>query len=387
MSVINKMLKDLDRRNASPEGMLADGEDAPAAAELRPVGARRGPSHAVFWWLMSSLMVVAIAWLAWVMWQLMPRPVVNELALRRAPRAVEENRRPAFVPPSFEETAPAPGAPGSLPAFAGPDMLRLATEITTPIRSRIAPRSDVAGASARAPDLPVTPPPPQPVRNVVQPQTPPAATAPVERSPAPGSSAERIVKRPTAATRDQAEAEYRRAASLISQGRVHEGMDGLRAVLNLDPAHETARQALVSLALDQRRVEEAAGILSQGLELNPGNSGFAILLARILVERRDFAGALDLLKKHAPSATRNPDYHAFAGALLQRLARHEEAMAEYRLALQMAPQSVPWWVGLGISQEATGRGKDALASFRRARELGASGELLGYVEQRLKQLE
>ena len=40
-----------------------------------------------------------------------------------------------------------------------------------------------------------------------------------------------------------------------------------------------------------------------------------------------------------------------------------------------------------ISQEALGRGKDALGSYRRARELGASGELLGYVEQRLQKLE
>jgi len=84
------------------------------------------------------------------------------------------------------------------------------------------------------------------VRNVVQPQTPPSAALPVERFPAPEGGVERIVKRPTAATRDQAEAEYRRAAALIGQGRTHEAMDGLRTVLGLDPAHETARQALVN---------------------------------------------------------------------------------------------------------------------------------------------
>lgn len=388
MSVINKMLKDLDRRNASPEDLLADGEAIPAAGELRSVRRAKTVSHAVFWWLMSALMLLAIGWLAWVMWELTPRPVVNELALRRAPRAVEENARPVPAAPSaFRNDRIEPGGQVATP-FAGPaDMLRLATEITTPIRGRSGVRTE-APVADRTAELPVVPGPQQPVRNVVQPQTPPgmAATAGAERAPA-GSALERIIKRPTVATRDQSEAEYRRAAGLIAQGRVHEGMDGLRAVLNLDPSHETARQALVSLALEQRRVEEAAAVLAQGLELNPANSGFAMLLARVLVERKDYSAALDLLKKHAPGASRNPDYHAFTGALLQRLSRHEDAVGEYRIALQMSPQAAPWWVGLGISQEALGRGKDALGSYRRARELGASGELLGYVEQRLQKLE
>lgn len=198
----------------------------------------------------------------------------------------------------------------------------------------------------------------------------------------------RIDRRVTSSPQERAESEYRRAVGLVNQGRVSEGMEGLRAALTLDTKHEASRQTLVSLFMEQRRFDDAFAALQQGLELNPGNSGFAMLTARIMVERKDINAALGVLQKHAPSAGSNADYHAFAAALYQRLGRHSDAVEEYQTALRLSPETGAWWVGLGISQEASDRRKEALTSFKRAYATGnLSPELLAYVDQRLRVLQ
>jgi MSHA biogenesis protein MshN len=165
-------------------------------------------------------------------------------------------------------------------------------------------------------------------------------------------------------------------------------MDTLRGSLVADAAHEPARQTLVALLVEQRRMDEAVAVLQEGLNLHPANSDFSMLLARILVDRQDVSGALAVLQKYAPAAGTRADYHGFSAALHQRMGQHREAIDEYQTALRLSPQSAVWWVGLGISQEASGRRKEALESFRRARASGSlNGELLAYVDQRLRQLQ
>jgi MSHA biogenesis protein MshN len=238
-------------------------------------------------------------------------------------------------------------------------MLRLATELTTPILARRAKPS----SSKPGPKKPVT-----------------IASA----APAPG----KIDRRMNITSHESAESEFRRAVALVNQGRIAEGMDGVRSALKMDPEHQAARQTLVALLLEAKRVNEASTVAEQGLALNPANAGYAMLLARIMVERKDVTRALALLHKHAGSGAANPDYHAFTAALYQRLNRHKEAIDEYRTALGLAPLAGVWWVGVGISYQAIERPRDAFEAFSRARAAGnLTPELVGFVDQRLKQLQ
>jgi MSHA biogenesis protein MshN len=198
----------------------------------------------------------------------------------------------------------------------------------------------------------------------------------------------KIDRRSSATARDRAEDEFRRGAILVNQGRLAEGMESLRGALDIDPRHEAARQTLVALLLEARRVDEAVPVLQQGLALNAQNSEFAMLLARIMVERNDVPGALSLLQKHSAPQDRSPEFHAFAGALYQRLDRHAEAIERYQAALRLAPSAGIWWLGLGISHQAAGQPKEAREAFTRAKSAGnLSPDLTGFVDQRLRQLQ
>ncbi|HEX9571788.1 MAG TPA: tetratricopeptide repeat protein [Burkholderiales bacterium] len=381
MSLINRMLRDLDKRHA-PQGGRTGPASAALAEHVHSVPARKLASD-FFWRAMAMLMLFAIAWVAWLVWQLSPRPVVTEIVLQSFQEKVSPPKAAASPPALSAAPAPRPAAAASPPSRPAPttvakarpapqtqranvDMLRLATELTTPIPKRSARFSRSAPKKAAgAPQI--------------------ASVQPAGLGDAgPG----KIDRRPTTTSRDRAENEFRRAVYFINQGRIAEGMDGFRVALQIDPRHEAARQTLVALLLESKRVDDAAGVLRQGLAFNADNTGFAMLLARIMVERSDVPAALSLLQKHAAPPDRNPDFHGFAAALYQRLERHKEAIEQYQTALRLAPSGSVWWVGLAISYQAVDRPKDALEAFTRAKSAGnLAPELIAFVDQRLRQLQ
>ena len=388
MSLINKMLRDLDKRHA-PQG----GTTVPAGGlsrHMRPVPERTFASD-FFWRTMAMTMLFAVGWVAWLVWQLTPpHPIVTDLAYQsargRTPAPADVASPRSESAPAREAGAPQPAPPPSSRTADPPpkvaqtrlaqadrvniDMMRLATELTTPIPQRSS-RTASSRSGSRAPVG---------ATKAVAAQGAPAGDA----AAAPG----KIDRRSNTSSRNRAESEFRRAVNLVNQGRIAEGMDGFRRALEIDPGHEAARQTLVALLLETKRVDEAAASLQEGLALNTGNTGFAMLLARIMVESNDIPRALIVLQRHAAPADRNPDFHAFAAALYQRLDRHKEAIEQYQTALGLTPSAGVWWLGLGISFQAVERRKDALEAFTRAKSAGnLAPDLLAFVEQRLRQLQ
>ena len=384
MSLINKMLRDLDKRHASQAGTAAPA--GVLSRHMHAVPARTLASD-FFWRTMAMLMLFAVSWVAWLVWQLTPRPIVTDLVYqssRGKASAPAASSRPDSAPaPQSAAAQPAPALPSSSASAASAaarpplpqrsekinvDMLRLATELTTPI-----PRLSPGASSSRSA-------PKAAAARTVSAQ--PALAG--EAAAAPG----KIDRRSNTSSRNRAESEFRRAVDLVNQGRIAEGMDGFRRALEIDPGHEAARQTLVALLIETKRVDEAAVSLQEGLAVDAGNTGFAMLLARIMVESNDIPTALLVLQRHAAPPDRNPDFHAFAGALYQRLDRHKEAIEQYQAALRLAPSAGVWWLGLGISLQAVGRPKDAQEAFTRAKSAGnLAPDLLGFVDQRLRQLQ
>ena len=421
MSLINKMLQDLDKRHA------ADGGGKTLPQQLRPVPARKDWRRVM--WEVGAGLIVGVGWVLWVQHQISPRSVVTDLAFQpqaKRPQAAAGLQAPAAPPAAQPPAAPAAAIPAQAaappmpPAAATPapqapavsaaapalpatrstepakmDLLKLATEITTPLDEK---GSGARPRAERKPSAEAAPAARTAHKAKSGPETVAAiAPAPVSSSQksdsglpasrAPGSvSIDKQMR--TATPAERAENEFRKATGLLNQGRVAEGIDGYKSTLQQDAGHAAARQALVGLLLESRRIDEAQQFLQEGLSLNPDRSAYAMLLARIQVERGDLQGAHDLLSRHAGSAANNADYHAFDAALLQRLGRHKEAVSGYQAALRLTPGAGVWWMGMGISLQADNRDAEALDAFRRAKAAGGlSPDLLAFVDQRMKQLQ
>jgi MSHA biogenesis protein MshN len=215
----------------------------------------------------------------------------------------------------------------------------------------------------------------------------PAGATTVTRAPAVAKAEiQKEVRQPS--PRDLAENEYRKATALLHQRRLADSQEGFQAALNIYPGHLGARQALVGLLLESRKPDEAERLLQEGLAIAPAQSGFAMTLARLQVNRGDAVLAVATLKKGLEHVQGGADYLAFLGALLQRLGRHEEAIEQFQAALRVRPASGVWWLGLGISLQAANRTADAQEAYRRARTSSdLSPELTAFADQRLRQLQ
>jgi len=371
MSLINKMLQDLDRRQA-----LAGATDA-SVVQVRALAEVHRGGREWLWRIVAVLLTLGLGWVIWVGYQLLPKPLVTGVALRAAPEAQTRPipAQPAPPPPAPSVTAPPPAPPAPAAASdptppsavearqaAPPDTLRLAREIETPMRA-----PEAAGR---------------------EPATKEPAKAPRLAAAAPGLAKGTVDKRDRVhSAAETADAQFRRAAVLLNQGRLSEAEDQLAGALRADPSHAAARQTYVAMLLEQHRVEAARRLLQETLAVNAAQPAFAVALARIYTEQRDYPNALEVLDKAGPAA-RDAEYQAMRGAVLQRLGKHLEAVQAYQNAIGLAPQPGTTWVGLAISLETLGRRPEAAQAYRRALDAGSlAAEAREYAESRARALE
>jgi MSHA biogenesis protein MshN len=355
MSLINAMLQDLDRRQAL-------GTDTAVAAVRASAPPPAKPKREWFWATLAVLMAVSVAWVGWVAFQVMPRPIVTKL-VQSAPAKPRPQPQPQAAPEIVPVAAAAQPEPVSPPVAepqppsASFETFRLAVELQTP------PKSEPKAEPVRAPK-------------------PAAAVAPAPAAPKATSQGTVDKQERGAAGSTAAANEFRRAVALLNQGRVAEAQHVLAGVLKLEPAHANARQVYVALFVEQGRVEPARRLLEEGLKLAPGHPSFSLTLARIHTEQRDYASALGTLDKVTAPAAAEANHQALRAAVLQRLGRHAEAVESYQNALRVAPQQATSWLGLAISLEALGR-PEAGEAYRRALGAGPlAAEARDYAEAR-----
>lgn len=351
MSLINDMLRNLEAKrpdDLAKQNLQREIRSLPPAATPR---LRPGPVLAL-----SSLLALALGGAVLHLDnQLLPLLGMAETA---RPPAVVAVPAPA-VPPAAVTTAPLEALP---PLVA--DDLKLAQDLSVlPMPA--------------APVLPV----PDPVALPSRSETAvPKVAATTNTGPV------SIEKSPILATpRDRADAEYRKAETAQATGRSGEATEALRAALKHDAGHVPARQALLRQLLDQRRFEEAMTMLQEGLDLQPMQTGWAMSLARLQLERGDPTAADRTLGRSQAYAEANADYAAFQGHLKTKLGAHRLAVAHYQRAARLAPGEGRWWLGLGLAQEADGKSAESKEALRRALASATlSSELTAVAEQHLR---
>lgn len=376
MSVINKMLQDLDARGVqAARSDLSNIDSVPDAT--RRLKMRR----------LIALLVCALAAAAGVAaWYFNAAPVVPvttyplpELASVAQPDLLA-NAAPLAQPVQLADVATVVSAAAPSPA-PSPKVAA-----TAPTSERPASRQ-LARVPARGNVEPLDR-PQRPVTQVAKADA--AVRAPVLESRmrdarTVGSVADDVLQIKQASPRQEAENDYRKALGLIQEGRVTAGISALEQTLRIDPRHDAARQTLIGLLLENKQQDKAMQQLAQALALDPEQPALAMALARLQVEKG--GPALQTLQRSLPHATERADYLSFVAALLQREQRHKEAIEHYQAALRLSPGNGLWWMGLGISLQADDRLPDAKAAFQRAKASGSlEGELSNFVDKKLQQL-
>lgn len=196
----------------------------------------------------------------------------------------------------------------------------------------------------------------------------------------------KIVK--TIRSEHQAEQVYQKALKYVQQGRVSEAQALLAKTLDIDPAHQDARQTLAALLLDNQRIKAAKEVLQDGLVVSPNHVPFRMAVARLEVELGDQGHALETLLEGKKQALNNAPYQAFLASLLQEQNRHEEAITHFKNALNIDRGTPNVFIGLGISLQSLNRLDDAKIAYQKAQNnTRLPNDLRDFIGYRLKEVE
>ncbi|MBB3121248.1 tetratricopeptide repeat protein [Pseudoduganella violacea] len=366
MSLINKMLQDLDARSSGAAASQG------GSSAVRPVTAAVRPMPRMLLILAAVAGIVIFVVAAIFAWRALTRPSPSSLsasAKAAAPAVVAPAPAAVVAPPSIAATPPAaapPEAPAPAPVQAPP--IPSAEAKTAPVG--IAPSE--APAKSRSAEK----------RRI---ETPLRASPALVRSTIGEKEEARLRGDAGLSKVQQAENEYRRGLSAMQEGRVHDAIARFEQTLANNPRHEAARQTLIGLLIENQRGDEAMQHMQQALALDPAQAQMAMLLARLQMERN--GPAIDTLQRTLPHAAANADFRAFLAGALQREQRHAEAVEHYQAALRLQAGNSVWWMGLGISLQALKRNAEARTAFNEAKTGGRlSPELQTFVERKLQQL-
>lgn len=433
MSVINKMLRDLDRRQAdgatpvqiweSRTGLTRDTSKVQHSFETdRKLNST---SSAVLIAVLLTALVFSAAAGAW--WYLtqnqsmqrpvdqakhVPIPVPPVAVVAVAPAPIP----PAQIPPvviasvasaTVQPDAVAPVAPTIVPAAVVPVVPALPiikstmAVVVTPelVPSPIQPKavaiaaapvipSKIVPTSATqsiAPVLPATSAKLPKIEPVVRTDTPLKIDRPVTMAPKPNVTSNPAV---TAPPRPVVERPVN-GAPTVAVASAEAPTNPLRP----SPAMEALAQAqnLWSTGAHQEAVElarEALGTAERTNLASPsaGNKSMLASLARELARMEMSQGrvkqALEMLTRLEPTLFTNADVWAVRGNAAQRLGRHGESVAAYLMALKFRPNEARWMLAAAISYANQGQMIDAAELTEKARAGGVlTPEVVAYLKQ------
>jgi len=374
MSLINKMLQDLDKRGGAGDGAVHSQELKAVPAPERD----RRPLMLAGAGVAAAAVLAAGGWYGWQYWQshrAPPAPVPKVVLNQLPPGAVSAPPPPAPAIESAKPAAPEPAASPASPAEpvtipARPAQLEGRPSGVVPARAASAAAPASAGVAAD-----------EAVASKPRRAPPDSEAHRPERKPAQPEGVSRRELTPKL----ESDGAYRRALVALQEGRLSVAMADLERALEIDPRNEAARQTYVSLLLENQRTDEAIRQLRLSLGIDPRQPGLAMVLARLQLERG--GPAMETLMATLPYAGNNADYLAFLAGVLQREQRHAEAARYYRDALQLAPGNGVWWMGLAISLQTDQHLPEARDAYTRARAApGMTPELLAFIDRKLEQL-
>lgn len=362
MSVINQMLKDLDRRQQGSEG---------AAVYI-------APARQQGWWMLLLTLICGLAlgilgWRTWIYWQ-QTQPVT----------AASEVIAPDAVTPDVVARAAAPVSP--------PEPVEVAAALPLPSQDEVndeAGESDSDGMADGAPfDASSDVDESEPTDEELQPELY-AELAAEQQAVASAPRKPGVLKIETVelSAKELAALAERKATTAMAKGSLRDAQDNYYQVLAHDPYNQGAREQLAGLLYGEGRLTEARQLLEEGIRLDPQQADFRLLLARLAISEGQQQQALGWLSGYQPDLASNMDYYATWAGLTQELGQNADAAALYVKLLRQQPDQGRWWLGLGVAEDGQGHSQRALDAYRNALLHGNLGEAsTNWLEQRIGQL-
>ena len=172
-------------------------------------------------------------------------------------------------------------------------------------------------------------------------------------------------------------------ATAIAEGDNFAAIDLLTQLLKLEPSNVNARKKLASIYFSRGKYALAKSLLVVGVEQFPERNDFRLMLSRIDLVKQDQASAFTWLEG---VLVENADQELLdmRASLAQQLGKLQLAANDYQLLVDLTPDNAKWWLGLGTVRDQLGQTELAVMAYRKVLELDLlSPQVNEFVLQRI----
>ena len=384
MSVINQMLRDLDKRQARPAAF-----SAPALQNTS--SARRW----IWWLLLLPVLWFGTHWLGNNRPDLTPAAVQPQATQPAAqadavvtteapvvtpaiPQQTADSSAPASVGPNtppqskVEPLTPAQPTTDLPPAVSQPQGEQIAeSDVAVPAETETEPEPDGADAFALSAETAAF------LQDAETPTAVPPATEPVKK-------AQMTMTRTDPA---QAGPQQLRALAMQAQvaGRFAEAETAWIQLSRLQPQQTESYEALAQLYLQQQQPQRLASLLQQAQQQQLQSPALQWAQIQLLASSQQWQALLDVLtpelQQQYPQQALALEAHA-----AQQLGLTDRALQVYRRWTERSPQDSRAWLGLATLLDQSGQWPQAQQAYQHALRLGGLTDASRqFIQQRLQQ--
>lgn len=354
MSVINRMLRDLDKRQQSERRTTS----TPAAAAPKPFP---------WGWVLGAVVITAIAvTTVMVAWQTLFAESEDGDQVVSMPEPIRE---PVVEKVVAQTVEPAP------------ELATPAAQATQP-QQRMQPSPVLAEPNTTTESVPESEPEPE-SKPRPEPEPEPESVQAPQSQKAQGSMQ---VERVELSAAELAEVKFKQAREALQKGERQRAGSLFEQVIALAPEHVEARSELAAYWYGRGQIAAALAVLEQGLALQPGQSRWQLLHAKILLEGGAYQQVLNALESIDAASFEATGLYQLRATAANEVGRYALAASDYS-ALAQRTKEGRWWLAAAVAHEDAQQFAAAASAYERAlatQQLNADAR--NYAQQRLQVL-
>ncbi|WP_448565560.1 tetratricopeptide repeat protein [Thalassotalea ganghwensis] len=177
----------------------------------------------------------------------------------------------------------------------------------------------------------------------------------------------------------------KQAQQAIDQQQINKAEALFEEVLLLDENQHQARKQLAALWFGRQDYNAAINLLAQGLARDNRNADFRLMMARIYLSQGLNQQAYDVL--NGASDINDIEYQTMLASISQQLANFASAQQAYQRLTRLAPEVGRWWLGLAVAYDSDGKFNQARESYQNALQYDdLSVSSVEFIKSRLNEL-
>lgn len=177
-----------------------------------------------------------------------------------------------------------------------------------------------------------------------------------------------------------------KAQESFDKGYISDAITQLEEVIASADNHVEARNLLAVAWYGRGELQQAVNILNDGLNRYPNIETWRVTAAKIFFKENEPAGAFTYLD--ADIATASVEYQSMKANLARQLKRFDKAEVAYSHLTKLEPNKGSWWLGYAIALDSQGKNEMAINSYQQAvSKIGVSQASVQFAQQRIAQLQ